>query len=546
MPLRFDMEPKDYLKIIVKNKWLIIFSFLIIFTGVFWYLVLTTDKYKSKTTILIIPQSIPDSFARSGSSAWIESRLNTLQQLITSRSRLMQVVTEYGLNKGVKGKIDEEIVVEKMRMRIEVTINRRDAFNISFYHEDPLIAMLVTKRLASFFMEENLKEYQEQSAQTEDFLATRLAEVKRSLEEREGKIRAYRFKYMDELPQQVEVNLGRIRQLEIQQKAAIDSIRTLEEKKAQLSVRDQTLQRSIYAIIQDNDVFDSNTPGATNPASLQQMSPVAAKRARLNELLARYTESYPEVVRLRQELAQLEGGNDDDAKTVKPSKPVDAGKTNRSVASYSRLLSPDPEERVFIRGEISKINKEIKKFNDQLKEIQENIKQYQAKIVRAPQHEQEMMYLTRDYDHVRVTYNDLLSKTLSLDMSQAMNKRREGDHFQILDPANLPKTSFSPNVVKILQLAFIASFGLGILVVFGLEILNSKISGVKDFKHYSELPVLATFPVIKDMGFYYNRKKWEKYAIIGGLASFTISFTMLVYLHAPKMKKIFYSIGSLL
>jgi polysaccharide chain length determinant protein (PEP-CTERM system associated) len=543
MPLRLDMELKDYLAIILKRKWLIIFSFLIMFTGALWYIAVTPEQYKSKTTILVIPQQISDSYARSGSTSWIDSRMATIQQLIMSRSRLTQVIKEYDLKKGSQGAPDDEVAAEKMRKRIELLITRRDAFSISYYHEDPIIAMLVTKRLASFFMEENLKGFWEQASQTEDFLAKRLIVIKKELEEKEEKLRIYRYKYMDELPTAMEVNLARVRQLEAQKKLFSDSMLALEEKKAQLEIRERTLARSMMSTFQDNDVVDSNSASATAPGALQPMTGETAKRARLDELLARYTENHPEVIRLREELKPLERSKD--GKKATPNNPVEEGKPIRSVGLFSRFISRDPEERMHIRSEISKINKEITKFKNQLKEIDEDTPKYQAKILRAPTHEQEMLYLNRDYDRIRSEYYELLGKSRTLDMAQSMAKLREDNQFQILDPANIPKSPFSPNIPKIIQLAFIASLGLGIIVVFGLEILNSKISSINDFKHYSNLQVLAAFPVIKDTEFPNTRKSWEIYAITAGLASFAISFAILIYLHAPKMKKLIYSLGVL-
>ena len=97
MPLRPDMELQDYLQIFTKRKWVIFLSFLFVFLGASVYTVLTPKQYKSTTTILIIPQRVPENFVRSTVTLGAESRLPIIEQQIKSRTRLKKVMEEVGL-----------------------------------------------------------------------------------------------------------------------------------------------------------------------------------------------------------------------------------------------------------------------------------------------------------------------------------------------------------------------------------------------------------------------------------------------------------------
>jgi capsular polysaccharide biosynthesis protein len=73
----------------------------------------------------------------------------------------------------------------------------------------------------------------------------------------------------------------------------------------------------------------------------------------------------------------------------------------------------------------------------------------------------------------------------------------KGDQFQILDPANLPKRPFKPNIKKILGVAFLMAGFLGFGGAVGLEKLDLSLRGVTDFKHFFDLPILASIPILE-------------------------------------------------
>ena len=69
------------------------------------------------------------------------------------------------------------------------------------------MAMLTTSRLASFFIDENLKNREQQAVGTADFLDSQLQETKKKLEAQEERVKKYKSTYMGELPQQLQANL---------------------------------------------------------------------------------------------------------------------------------------------------------------------------------------------------------------------------------------------------------------------------------------------------------------------------------------------------
>src|SRR4030065_2153190 len=108
--------------------------------------------------------------------------------------------------------------------------------------------------------------------------------------------------------------------------------------------------------------------------------------------------------------------------------------------------------------------------------------------------------------------------------------RMKGDQFQILDPANLPKKPFKPNRKLILGIAFLMAGFLGFGGAIGLEKMDLSLRGVTDFKHYFDLPILASIPILETMEFG-RRKYLRRKAIIGGMISFAFAlFAFLLFI----------------
>ena len=99
MPLLPNMETSDYLDILRRRKWYIVFSILVILFGSSVYSVIAPEKYKSSTTILVIPQRVPEGYVRSTISSRVEEHLSTIWQQVLSRTRLLAVMDELGLYK---------------------------------------------------------------------------------------------------------------------------------------------------------------------------------------------------------------------------------------------------------------------------------------------------------------------------------------------------------------------------------------------------------------------------------------------------------------
>ncbi len=311
MPLRPDMELQDYLQILTKRKWVIIFSFLFVFLGASVYMVIAPKQYLSTTTILIISQKVPEEFVRSTVTMRPEDRIPVIEQQIKSRTRVKKVMEEVGLFTEARKEGLEDEAIAAMINRIGIGVaedtskaqTESDVFSISFFHEDPMLAMLTTSRIASLFVEENMKLREKQAVGTSEFLDSQLKETKAKLDVQEEKVKRYKMQFSGGLPEELATNLNNLDRLQQQEGMIAAEIRDLRNRKMALQTQLSMLERGSQAIFHDDGKVEVDTSEDSATVIARQLN---EKRSLLIELAAKYTDKYPDVVRLRGEVEELE------------------------------------------------------------------------------------------------------------------------------------------------------------------------------------------------------------------------------------------------
>src|SRR5688500_1378920 len=118
------------------------------------------NRYRSETLILVVPQRVPESYVRSTVTARIEDRLQAISQQIMSRTKLEQIVSDFNLYRREhdQGELMEDIVERMRTYDINIGVVKGDAFRLSFQSDDPRVAMRVTERLGSLFIDESYRD----------------------------------------------------------------------------------------------------------------------------------------------------------------------------------------------------------------------------------------------------------------------------------------------------------------------------------------------------------------------------------------------------
>jgi polysaccharide chain length determinant protein (PEP-CTERM system associated) len=467
-----------------RRVWLIVIPAILIgMAGAVWVTRLP-DVFRSDTLILVVPQRVPESYVRATVTARIEDRLQTISQQILSRTRLEQIVQDFSLyaRDRAKGELMEDIV-ERMRTRdISIEIVKGDAFRVSYAAEDPRVAMRVTERLASLFIDESLRDREILAEGTNQFMATQLDEARRQLVLHEKTLEAYQRQHNGELPAQMSANLQGLHNAEMALQSIGESLNRDRERRL-------LLERTV------TDIVDAPDPAAVAAAATpSHMSTTLAEELRNAEqgLLAvelKLRPEHPDVRRLRRNVEELkrrvEAEQLEGELTAEPSAPV--------VMDYARR-----KRLTDAKAELENLDRQLEAKIAEESRLRGVLGMYQARIENTPMREAELAAIMRDYETLQQSYRSLLSKKEESQIAANLERRQIGEQFKILDPARVPEKPASPDRPRLYLLVLLGAWGFGIALAATGEYFDRTLRSEADVRSALNLLVLATVPSIRN------------------------------------------------
>jgi polysaccharide chain length determinant protein (PEP-CTERM system associated) len=469
--------PDDFGRIAWRRKSAIVIPFVLIAMGTFAVARYLPDQYRSETVILVVPQQVPESYVRATVTTRIEDRLQSISQQILSRSRLERIITDFNLyEKEWRSGIKED-VVEKMRKDIAVDVLKGDAFRVAYVGDNAVTVMKVTDRLASLFIEENLKDREMLAEGTNQFLTVQLEDAKRRLVEQEKKLEAYREQHSGELPSQADANLQTVQNTQMQIQAVVESLN-----------RDQDRRLLVERSLADFNSDAQAVPVPGQDADVEQ--PAAQQLARaelvLHDLELRLKPEHPDVMRLKRTIAGLQQRAAAEAAAA-PASP-DAGVSPAQLTRRNRAKE--------LQQELDGLDRQIAAKHAEEDRLRKVTSTYQARLEAVPTRETELAELTRDYATTQQIYSSLLAKNEESKVAANLERRQIGEQFKLLDPARRAEKPFSPNRQRINMLGSFAGLALGLALAAFLEYRDSSFRSRDDITSVLALPVLAQIPIL--------------------------------------------------
>jgi polysaccharide chain length determinant protein (PEP-CTERM system associated) len=502
-------EPKpfnfqDYLAIGLRRKWYVIIPLMlsiIVSFAIYKYL---PKIYKATTLILVQPQRVPENYVHPTLTESVGERLNTISQEILSRTRLERVINEFNLYIDMLPKLHMEEIIEIMRQHIEIKVPRPNAFSVSFEGEDPRTVMLITNKLASLFIEENLKLRETQAEGTSEFISRELQMMEENLRKKENELRFFKERNMGQLPQQLEANLRILERLQQQFKTTSDNLKAAEDRIVSLQNQiEQVKERQQYERELSSTPQSPQrgvTPREDNRREQIYEDPLVIQLNTLKRDLAnmqtRYKENHPDVIDLKRKIASVEPKVMELLKKqIELTEQQEKTIAETNLSTPGPILDPATESRLIqYREQFNETRSETKRLREEMKILKEQIALYQRRVEDTPRKEEEIVHLTRDYDLIKNNYLSLLDKKIAAQMAENLERKQQGEQFKILDPARLPEKPSKPDRNKILLMGSVIGLVAGLGLAWFRESLDQSFHSVSDLEDYLGIPVVATIP----------------------------------------------------
>lgn len=459
----------DYKEIFLRRRLWFIIPFVVIFTTAVLWAALAPRKYQASTLVLVTPQRVPTELVRPTVTAGILERLNSISQEIMSRTRLEQIIDSLKLYQDEQKHMKREEVVDLMRKNIRVDLPKRSSesagyFAINYTGEDPRVVTLVANKLASLFIEENLKLREQQAVGTTEFLTNELQATKAKLEAQGQELAEYKRRHMGSLPEQRDTNIKMLEQLQLLYQRNEESLRATEDR--QLLIR-----KHLDDIENPPAQLGADVSGQAVKAKGSVEAQIEDLKKQLSDLRSRYTERHPDVVLTKKRIADLEKNKE------------------------TRGVKNDPRYRS-LHNALALTDMEIKRLRVEGEKLRSQMGQYRGRIEGTTNREQEMAAMLQEYNNTRLLYDTLIKKSEDAQQAENLERRQKGEQFRVIDPARIPEKPVQPDIPKVLLIGLLAGLGCGFGVIFVREQLDRSFRDPEDAEVTLGLKVLANIPKI--------------------------------------------------
>jgi len=491
----------DYMAILRRRLWALVIPAFVGPVLAFLVTLFLTPDYTSESLILIEQPKVPESFVKSVVTSDLVGRLATMEEQILSRTRLQPIIERYGLYRNeLRRGVPMEDVIDEMRKAISVTSvdfanpatpgtgskkpggknETVPGFIISFTGESPRLAQQVCSDLTSMFMEENLHQREQRAQGTTTFLHTQLEEAKAKLDEADAKLADFKRRNIGVLPDEQQTNLQVLGSLNTQLASVTEDLNRAHQEK-------------IYAesmLNQQLAAWKAAQGGASDSQNQTLQQQLTKLQDYLVALEAHYTDDHPDVIKTKADIAQLQKENEEQA--VHKDKPED-----KAAQAKPSEAGVEPVSVQQLRAVIREQDERIRQKSADQERIQHEINSYQGRLQISPAVEQQFKDITRDYQTALQFYNGLLAKTDESQMSTDLERRQEGEQFQVLDSANLPQDPSFPIWWQFALGGLGAGLLIGLAIILVQELRDKAIRDERDIELYLDLETLALVPSIE-------------------------------------------------
>jgi capsular exopolysaccharide synthesis family protein len=322
---------------------------------------------------------------------------------------------------------------------------------VGFYTPDPQLAPQVANALARAYLKQNAELKLRASSDASDWLANQVEQQRKLVDDSETALQRYREEHgADAL---VTNKMGAEQQNIVVQKLA--ELQGAVTKARTDTIEKEALYRQVSSAQSNREALDS-VPTIANNAYIQQL------KGQLGELQRQLAQSSEELGERHPDILKLHGA----IQTTE-------GKIRSEISNIAAAMAKDYEvaqsrERA-LTGALERQKLEVQALNGKAVE-------YTA--------------LERE----ATTNREVLDKLLQRSREIAISRQLEPSAVRVLDWAGVPDSPVLPRRMRNYALSLVGSGAFALVLVFGLEIFNTRVRTPDDVKRHLRIPVLGVVP----------------------------------------------------
>ncbi|HEX7369040.1 MAG TPA: XrtA system polysaccharide chain length determinant [Rhodanobacteraceae bacterium] len=375
----------------------------------------------------------------------LNGRLDVITRTLLARPNLETVADKTGLSLRATTPADKDALLEKLGASVKIKdAGAKNLYNISYSDPDPKMAQKVVQAFIDILMNDTVGENNASTASAQNFLQQQVNDYNNRLNAAEKKLAEFKKDNVGNLP-------------------GPDG--------SDYSTRLQVAEARLQELESASALVPSGGPVATvrrgNPQLDALDQQIAAYQQKLNALLLKYTDVYPDVVSTKRELGVLES-----RRAALAANPGSGGAVEHVRRSGGGALA----------GQIAAQKQQIA----DLKRNADKITDAQVKL----------QQLTRNYDVTKKQYDELVARLNTAQLSQDASQTGNNLKFRVISPPIVPLLPSGPHRGLMLLAVFVVALGIGGVFGFFLHKIKPVFLSLKSLREFGDFPVIGTFSLI--------------------------------------------------
>lgn len=469
-----DIDVKRYVGIILRRRYTAIGVALAVLSVFTWGSFVIPKVYEASATVSIENVGIIKPLIQGVAfSVSMQERQSNIRNRITSRNIVERVIDKIGMTDKQKDPAQKDEMAASVQKSLLVTMRSSgerepDLFTVAYRGNDPKVVKDLVEELVKEFINDSVQFQRTDAVGAYDFIEGQLQEYKEKLESSDKTIREFRERNPQMIPQSENAVAGRI---EAFQTARIDSeirLKELTRKRDSLKQQLSGEKELTVAFVTKEGSPESRLNYLNNQLML---------------LMTKYTDNYPEVIKTKSEIDELQ---------KQMAQPANAGK---NIGTDGEMRAVNPVYRQ-IKEEMQRTETDIESLKARMDELAKQQDVGQKILGQKPKEQEEWSKLQRDRTVYQKVYDDLLQKLENARVSKNLELADKSTKYRVVDPPLLPRIPVSPNRILLIIAGLLLGAAAGAGTAIGLDYLNFSFKDEDALHKALNLPVLAAVPSV--------------------------------------------------
>jgi polysaccharide chain length determinant protein (PEP-CTERM system associated) len=435
--------------------------------GVLW-----PKKYVASTTILVQESSIITPLMEGRATPTDNAnRAGIARAVIFSRKVMDQLLDKGGWMAAKPTPVEQDRIIQGIKASTDVKIARDNLITITYHDSNAKRAFVVTREMAQLFISESLASKERESRDAFDFINSQVEAYRDKLSDAEAKLKKYRDANADAWPGSATDTNTRISSLRTQVESARMDLMEKRSKEAALTSQ----------LSGESEVSAVQTTEGVYRAQLAEL------QSKLDTLLLTYTDEYPDVVRVRHQIADLR----------QQLKQAEQKKQNARLAGAPTAIDNNVQFNPLyqqLKSQVAATRSDAAATAARMGASESMLQSELERSKRIANSENALSELTRDYNVNRDVYQDLLKRRENARVSMNLDAEHGGLTFRIQNPAVMP---LRPSGLRFMHFG-IGGIVLGLAIPFGLLFaiarFDPRVRSAEQLERTTGLTALATVP----------------------------------------------------